>query len=157
MRRSFRVGKSGLPRNLRTAVGPPDGRTTQGLAISRMVMDNGVIGRLALPLDCNPGSARIVGSEPGLADSGHPDPAVFRNGRTDGGLGVTMSTRKDFEAMTTNEKLFATGKQDAFDRAVIERDAAKVRAILRQVHVDEASIELTISGFGFSQQSSGCD
>ena len=68
-----------------------------------------------------------------------------------------MSTRKDLEAMTTNEKLFATGKQDAFDRAVIERDAAKVRAILRQVHVDEASIELTISGFGFSQQSSGCD
>jgi hypothetical protein len=60
------------------------------------------------------------------------------------------TTRKELEAMTTNERLFVTGKLDAFDRAVLERDAARVRGILREVHVDEASIQLTISGLGLA-------
>jgi hypothetical protein len=46
--------------------------------------------------------------------------------------------------MTTNERLFAAGLLDGFDRAVADRDGAQVRQILRAVFVDEPSIELIL-------------
>jgi hypothetical protein len=50
----------------------------------------------------------------------------------------------ELEGMTTNERLFATGQSDAFDRAVAEKNFAALRQILESVLVDEAAIRQMI-------------
>ena len=46
--------------------------------------------------------------------------------------------------MTTNERLFADGQLDAFDRAEANRDFDQMRSILRSVYVDDPSIQMII-------------
>jgi hypothetical protein len=51
-------------------------------------------------------------------------------------------------AMTTNERLYDSGLLEAFNAAEKEKDAHKVREILRAVYVDEASIDCIINHWG---------
>ena len=50
------------------------------------------------------------------------------------------ASREELEAMTVNERLFATGQMTAFDAARAAGDQEGLRKILRSVHVDEPSI-----------------
>ena len=52
--------------------------------------------------------------------------------------------------MTVNERLYASGKMDEFDRAVEEKNAKRVKAILKEVEVDEASIDFTLKEYGLT-------
>jgi hypothetical protein len=54
-------------------------------------------------------------------------------------------TPTQLAGMTTNERLFASGKLDDFDRAVAGRDIQSIRAILKSVNVDNRSIAAIIS------------
>ena len=55
---------------------------------------------------------------------------------------------KNLEGMTTNERLFATGLLDRFDKAVAQRDRDAIIAILEQVKVDTPSLERTLEQLG---------
>ena len=46
--------------------------------------------------------------------------------------------------LTVNERLFALGTFDAFDRAQAARDVAEIRRLLTEAHVDEPSIQQII-------------
>lgn len=46
--------------------------------------------------------------------------------------------------MTTNERLFADGQLDAFDRAKATRNLEQLRQILHNVYLDEPSIRMII-------------
>jgi hypothetical protein len=46
-----------------------------------------------------------------------------------------------YAGMTVNERLYVSGLMDEFDQAVAEKDAAKVRIILKQVELTEESIK----------------
>jgi hypothetical protein len=50
--------------------------------------------------------------------------------------------------MTTNERLYAAGLIDEFDRARSARDLETVRQILESVYVDELSIARILAGLG---------
>lgn len=58
-----------------------------------------------------------------------------------------MPRREELIGMTTNERLFVSGLMGDFDTAMETRDAAKIRAILRELFVDERSIQMIIAGF----------
>lgn len=58
-----------------------------------------------------------------------------------------MVSREQMSGMTTNERLFEAGLMAAFDEAVQEHDADRIRQILKSVFVDDPSIELIISEF----------
>lgn len=47
--------------------------------------------------------------------------------------------------LTVNERLYVSGLLDLFDRAAGSKDVALVGALLRNVEVDEDSIELTLA------------
>jgi hypothetical protein len=76
-----------------------------------------------------------------LAPDRFSDPAAFddaiekwREFRTDYAKFV-------FGGMTVNERLFTAGTLEAFDRACAARDDDEVRRLLRDVLVDEPSID----------------
>jgi hypothetical protein len=52
--------------------------------------------------------------------------------------------RKALEGMTTRERLFEVGLEDAFEKAIDERDFEKVREILLSVYVDEETTQMSI-------------
>lgn len=56
-----------------------------------------------------------------------------------------IASREQMMGMTTNERLFEAELMDVFDEAVRQRDLEKMRAILRSVFVDEASIETIVN------------
>jgi hypothetical protein len=51
-----------------------------------------------------------------------------------------MKTKAKYSGMTVNERLYASGKIAAFDKAVAEKDVTKVTSILQEVEADELSI-----------------
>ena len=53
-----------------------------------------------------------------------------------------------YSGMTVNERLYASGKMDEFDRGVEKKNVEKVKAVLKEVEVDEASIELILKEYG---------
>jgi molecular chaperone GrpE (heat shock protein) len=55
---------------------------------------------------------------------------------------------KKYSGMTVNERLYASGKMDEFDRAIEEKNKEKVKAILMEVQVDEASINDILKEYG---------
>ena len=46
-----------------------------------------------------------------------------------------------YKGMTVNERLYASGLMNDFEKAVDNKDIDKVKAMLKQVELDEASIE----------------
>ena len=50
-------------------------------------------------------------------------------------------TADTWAGMTVNERLYFSGKIDAFDEAVLAKESDKVRAILEEVGLTEASIK----------------
>lgn len=58
-----------------------------------------------------------------------------------------MVSPEQMSAMTTNERLFEAGLMADFDKAVQERNADRVRKILKSIFVDDPSIDLIISEF----------
>ena len=50
-------------------------------------------------------------------------------------------TANTWAGMTVNERLYSSGKFDAFDEAVRAKDSDKVRAILEEVGLTEAAIK----------------
>lgn len=50
-----------------------------------------------------------------------------------------------FSGMTTNERLFADDTLDAFDHARETRNVAKMKQILRDVYLDEGSIQMIVT------------
>jgi DnaJ-domain-containing protein 1 len=52
----------------------------------------------------------------------------------------------DFSGMTVRERLFEIGLLDEYTRARDAKDEARVRSLLRRVHVDQSSIEKNIGG-----------
>jgi hypothetical protein len=56
---------------------------------------------------------------------------------------MSMSDQ-DLGGMTVNERLFVTGRLDAFNEAVAERDPTELHKILKSVRLDEASIRRII-------------
>lgn len=55
---------------------------------------------------------------------------------------------KKYSGMTVNERLYSSGKMDEFDRAVEKKNAEKVKAILKEVEVYEASINTILKEYG---------
>jgi len=53
-----------------------------------------------------------------------------------------------YSGMTVNERLYVSGKMDEFDHAIKEKDTEKVKIILIEVEVDEASIKATLKEYG---------
>lgn len=53
-----------------------------------------------------------------------------------------------YSGMTVNERLYASGKMDEFDRAVEEKNTEKVKAILMKVEADESSINTILKEYG---------
>ena len=49
--------------------------------------------------------------------------------------------------MTINERLYACDKINEFDQAVEEKDVEKIKTILKEVEVDEASIQAIIKEY----------
>ena len=56
--------------------------------------------------------------------------------------------REKYSGMTVNERLYASGKMDEFDRALEKKNAENVKAILKEVEVDEASIKAILKEHG---------
>jgi len=50
-------------------------------------------------------------------------------------------TSDEGTGMTVNERLFASGKTEEFDHAVTIRDTKKLKEILKEIGVDESSIQ----------------
>ncbi|HEY9192096.1 MAG TPA: hypothetical protein VIO81_04435 [Methyloversatilis sp.] len=48
---------------------------------------------------------------------------------------------KRYAGMTVNERLYVSGLMDEFDKAVGERDIARIRSILTEVELPEESIQ----------------
>ncbi len=46
----------------------------------------------------------------------------------------------NFEGMTLNERLYLTGKLEAFEKARQKKDETKLREILRSVNVDDEEL-----------------
>ena len=57
-------------------------------------------------------------------------------------------TAKTWAGMTVNERLYFSGTIDAFDEAVRAKDPEKVRAILEEVGLTEASIKPILDHLG---------
>lgn len=55
---------------------------------------------------------------------------------------------EQYSGMTVNERLYASGKIDEFDRAVEKKNVEKVKAILKEVEIGEASIEVILKEYG---------
>lgn len=53
-----------------------------------------------------------------------------------------------YSGMTVNERLYASGLMDEFDKAVEERDIERVRSILNNVELTEESIEPILERLG---------
>jgi hypothetical protein len=52
-----------------------------------------------------------------------------------------MDTSDKGTGMTVNERLFASGKTEEFDQAVLTRDVNKLKEILKEIGVDDLSIQ----------------
>ena len=46
-----------------------------------------------------------------------------------------------YKGMTVNERLYVSGLMDEFDKAVAKKDTPKVVEILKEVELDDTSIE----------------
>jgi hypothetical protein len=55
-----------------------------------------------------------------------------------------MSTIDKDTGMTVNERLFASSKTEEFDQAVLTRDVNKLKEILKEIGVDDSSIQATL-------------
>jgi len=53
-----------------------------------------------------------------------------------------------YSGMTVNERLYVSGKMDEFDHSIKEKDTEKVKIILIEVEVDEASIKAILKEYG---------
>lgn len=53
-----------------------------------------------------------------------------------------------YAGMTVNERLYASGLMDDFDKAIEERDVEKIRNILSCVELTEESIRLILERLG---------
>lgn len=54
-----------------------------------------------------------------------------------------------YSGMTVNERLYASGYIDEFDRAVQEKDLDKVKSILKELELDEVSIKSILKECNF--------
>ena len=61
-----------------------------------------------------------------------------------------------YAAMTVNERLYVSGLMSEFDRAVDDRDAERVLAILSKVELNEESIRPILERLGFPP-AGGCE
>jgi hypothetical protein len=55
---------------------------------------------------------------------------------------------KKYSGMTVNERLYASGLMDQFDKAVEERDIERVRSILSSLDLSEESIRPILERLG---------
>ncbi len=53
--------------------------------------------------------------------------------------------------MTVNERLYVSGKMDEFDKAVELKDVKLIKAILKSVELNEASIKPILEHFGLKE------
>lgn len=60
-------------------------------------------------------------------------------------------TRRKFEGLTGNERLFEIGKYDKFQEALHHRDAKTIEKILRQIEIGEEAIELMFKKHGITR------
>lgn len=72
------------------------------------------------------------------------DDAPFREALSKWRLFRAEYERNALSGMTVNERLFALGTLEAFDRARATRNADEVERLLKEAHVDEASIKRTV-------------
>jgi len=61
------------------------------------------------------------------------------------------SSESDYKGMTVNERLYASGKDRLFHKAVKEKDRALATSILEEVHISQECIEPILSFFGLSE------
>ena len=52
-----------------------------------------------------------------------------------------------YSGMTVNERLYISGKIDEFDSAVKEKNVEKIKAILKEIKVDAASIKAILKKY----------
>ena len=59
--------------------------------------------------------------------------------------------KNQYSAMTVNERLYASGKMDEFDKAILEKNIDQVIAILKSVHLNDESISSILIHLGLSK------
>ncbi len=57
-----------------------------------------------------------------------------------------------YKGMTVNERLYVSGLMDEFDKAVKEKDIAKVKAILKSVELNEESVKPILQELGMIEK-----
>jgi len=57
-----------------------------------------------------------------------------------------------YKGMTVNERLYASGLIDEYDKAVKEKDTNKIRLILHKVELNELSIKPILEQLGLSTE-----
>ena len=57
-----------------------------------------------------------------------------------------------YSMMTVNERLYVSGFMDEFDKAVKEKDIAKVKAILKSVELNEESVKPILQELGMIEK-----
>jgi len=58
-----------------------------------------------------------------------------------------MSDR--YSGMTVNERLYVSGKIDEFDDAIEKKDVEKLKVILKEIEIDDASITSILEKYDF--------
>lgn len=54
-----------------------------------------------------------------------------------------------YSGMTVNERLYVSGYMDEFDMAVKRKNIEKIKAILQEIELDEASIKSILKEYRF--------
>lgn len=62
-----------------------------------------------------------------------------------------MSKENKYSGMTVNERLYASGLIDDFDKFVAEKNVKKVRLILKSVELNEVNIITILEHYGLSK------